>query len=287
MFYKIYKRRGVSSFLAIKNFARDNQIKKIGHAGTLDPLAEGLLLVATNDDTKALSLISNETKEYEVTATLNKFSKSYDEGTEIYDIACPIVITKDKLLEALKTIKEQKYQIPPIFSAKKVNGVRSYKLARSNQNISLKPCKIEILSLELTYFDQKNQTFAIKTTVSKGTYIRSLIHDIGKLLKTDAIVNSLKRTKIGNLEINSDISYEKINDLELLFSLPVISIKNNDLISIYKNKKLIVNNELSKFKEAIFCYENEVIGWANNENDKFNFKKIFFNRIEKILTKEK
>ncbi|WP_373438385.1 tRNA pseudouridine(55) synthase [Metamycoplasma equirhinis] len=287
MFYKIYKRRGVSSFLAIKNFARDNQIKKIGHAGTLDPLAEGLLLVATNDDTKALSLISNETKEYEVTATLNKFSKSYDEGTEIYDIACPIVITKDKLLEALKTIKEQKYQIPPIFSAKKVNGVRSYKLARSNQNISLKPCKIEILSLELTYFDQKNQTFAIKTTVSKGTYIRSLIHDIGKLLKTDAIVNSLKRTKIGNLEINSDISYEKINDLELLFSLPVISIKNNDLISIYKNRKLIVNNELSKFKEAIFCYENEVIGWANNENDKFNFKKIFFNRIEKILTKEK
>ncbi|TPD98748.1 tRNA pseudouridine(55) synthase [Metamycoplasma equirhinis] len=287
MFYKIYKRRGVSSFLAIKNFARDNQIKKIGHAGTLDPLAEGLLLVATNDDTKALSLISNETKEYEVTATLNKFSESYDEGTEIYDIACPIVITKDKLLEALKTIKEQKYQIPPIFSAKKVNGVRSYKLARSNQNISLKPCKIEILSLELTYFDQKNQTFAIKTTVSKGTYIRSLIHDIGKLLKTDAIVNSLKRTKIGNLEINSDISYEKINDLELLFSLPVISIKNNDLISIYKNKKLIVNNELSKFKEAIFCYENEVIGWANNENDKFNFKKIFFNRIEKILTKEK
>ncbi|QJG66118.1 tRNA pseudouridine(55) synthase TruB [Mycoplasma phocoeninasale] len=282
MFFKINKKRGISSFKAIKQFAKASNIKKIGHAGTLDPLAEGLLIVATDEDTKALHLLSTSSKEYIVAASLNKRSASYDEGEEVNDVENPRIITKEELLEALKKIKKTKKQIPPAFSAKKINGVRSYHLARNNKQVNLSACDIEIFKLELLAFNAKNQTFRIKTKVSKGTYIRSLIHDIGLLLKTDAVVNFLQRVAIDEIKLGNE-DYAKIDDLDNLFNMKIINVSANQLPFIYKNFKIIKNDEYFHNEKNIFAFNNLIIGWGYKKMDNFYFEKIFLNRIEKLI----
>ncbi|AWX69739.1 tRNA pseudouridine synthase B [[Mycoplasma] anseris] len=285
MFYKINKKRGISSFQAIKLFAKKHQIQKIGHAGTLDPLAEGLLIVATDYDTKMLSFIANENKEYFVKATLHKYSASYDEGEEIFELDRP-KITKEMLLSAINEIKLTTSQIPPVFSAKKINGIRSYKLARENKEISLKPIKIKINNLELVDFDYENQIFSIVANVSKGTYIRSLIHDIGVKLKTDALVNLLKRTKIGNIFLNQEFENEQITELSSLFNVKLFMLNNPQLLEVYKNRSLFIN-ELSNYNgQIIFMFDNLIIGFGESKFGKIFFSKIFFLRIEDKLPKE-
>ncbi|PZV98762.1 tRNA pseudouridine(55) synthase TruB [Metamycoplasma auris] len=278
MFFKINKKRGESSFFAIKKFAKQNNIKKIGHSGTLDPLAEGLLIVATDEDTKVLSKLVNNTKEYYVKASLHCYSKSYDEGEEVFFLDNKKLIEKEQLINALNQIKNQKKQIPPVFSAKKVNGVRSYELARKNLEVSLKECDIEIFSIELESFDYESQTFSFYVKVSKGTYIRSLVHDLGLLLNTDAIVNILRREAIGNINLGNTKDYEPINDIKSLFNIQLYTLDVNDLKQI-KSKTLY----LDKFKfitsDAIFLYNNQIVGWGKIENGLISFEKILFNRL--------
>ncbi|AWX42780.1 tRNA pseudouridine synthase B [Metamycoplasma cloacale] len=286
MFYKIWKPKRISSFKAIKDFAKEMGIKKIGHSGTLDPLADGLLIIATDEDTKLLNYIVNDVKTYYVKASLHKSSRSYDEGEEIFDLPFKN-ISKSAFLDVLSYIKDIKTQIPPIFSAKKINGVRLYKLARENRDVEIKPIDINILDLSLINFDEKHQTFEIETTVSKGTYIRSLIHDIGVLLNTDAIVNTLTRLRIGDISMNEKENFIKINDLEKLFHISLYMLEKNDLVSIAKNRLSYIDN-LSDFSgKKIFIYNNEIIGIGDVDYGKISFSKVLFARIERILKEVK
>ncbi|WP_330463555.1 tRNA pseudouridine(55) synthase TruB [Metamycoplasma gateae] len=278
MFFKINKKRGESSFFAIKKFAKENNIKKIGHSGTLDPLAEGLLIVATDEDTKTLSYLLNDTKEYFVKATLHCFSKSYDEGEEVFQIKNKEKITKIQLEQALNKIKKTTKQIPPIFSAKKVNGQRSYDLARKNIEVNLKECNIKIFNLKLLDFDYDNQTFSFKTKVSKGTYIRSLVHDIGLILGTDAVVNILKREIIGNIKINEEVIFEEITDIKSLFNVQLYTLNNSELMQI-KSKIVYFERFKNINNKAMFIYENKIIGWGEITNGLVKFEKVLFNRI--------
>ncbi|MCV3733850.1 tRNA pseudouridine(55) synthase [Mycoplasma enhydrae] len=278
MFYKINKPRGISSFLAIKKFAKENNIKKIGHSGTLDPLAEGLLIVASDDDTKVLSHLIADTKVYYVEASLHYISASYDEGQEVFYLDNKPKIKKQELLEVLNKIKNTKSQIPPAFSAKKINGKRSYELARENIFKELLPCQIEIYSLDLIGFDYENQKFIIETKVSKGTYIRSLVHDIGLVLNTDAIVNVLKRKAIGNIKLDFQNFYEPIANLEDLFSVKLYTL-NKDEIEHIKNKQLFLNRLIDVNDWCMFTYNNEIIGWGKIKNGEIVFDKIIGNRV--------
>ncbi|WP_369086098.1 tRNA pseudouridine(55) synthase TruB [Metamycoplasma spumans] len=286
MFYKINKPRGISSFKAIKKFAKENNIKKIGHGGTLDPLAEGLLIVATNHDTKALSYLLADTKSYYVEATLHQYSASYDEGEEVFNIENYEMIDEQTMLSALDYIKNQTEQIPPIFSAKKVDGVRSYLLARNNKEVELKPSKIEILDLELIDFDYEKQKFAIRCKVSKGTYIRSLIHDIGLHLKTDAVVNILRREKIGNIELNNNKEFEEINNLNKLFNVKLYVLSEGELKLLAKSKELYIKELQSFCGNLIFTYLNRIIAWGNITDGHVIMAKVFCARIEAILKGE-
>ncbi|BAP39560.1 tRNA pseudouridine(55) synthase TruB [Metamycoplasma canadense] len=278
MFYAINKKRGESSFFAIKKFAKNNNIKKIGHSGTLDPLAEGLLIVATDEDTKTLSYLTNDTKEYFVKATLHCQSRSYDEGEEIKYLQNKNKITLEELKYALEKIKKQTKQTPPIFSAKKINGKRSYELARNNIEIELKQCDIKIYDLVLDSFDFEKQEFTLKTKVSKGTYIRSLIHDIGILLKTDAVVNILKRTAIGNIKLDNNYEYKQIVDIKTLFNVELyllddLEIKNIKSKIVYLKRLKNINNN------GLFIYNNQIIGWGKIKDGLITFEKVLFNRI--------
>ncbi|ENY68487.1 tRNA pseudouridine synthase B [Metamycoplasma auris 15026] len=278
MFFKINKKRGESSFYAIKKFAKQNNIKKIGHSGTLDPLAEGLLIVATDEDTKLLFKLANDTKEYFVKATFHCYSKSYDEGEEVFYLENKKLITKEKLIEALQEIKKQKKQIPPIFSAKKINGIRSYELARKNVEFSLKECDIEIFSIRLDSFDYERQSFSFYVKVSKGTYIRSLVHDIGLLLNTDAVVNVLKREAIGNISLGNVQEYKPINEIKSLFNIQLYTLEANELSQI-KSKSLYLDRFKNITSDGIFLYNNQIIAIGKIANGLISFEKILFNRL--------
>jgi tRNA pseudouridine55 synthase len=177
---------------------------KVGHAGTLDPLAEGLVLVCTGKATKKINELMADEKEYVATIELGKTTPSYDLETEYDNIYPTDHITEKKIQEVLESFVGEQDQMPPIYSAKNINGKRAYDYARKGEEVELKANKITITELELLEFDLP--TLKIKVVCSKGTYIRSLAHDIGERLNSGGHLTKLIRTRIGSYNIESSIS---------------------------------------------------------------------------------
>lgn len=286
MFYAINKPKNISSFNEIKKFANENNIKKIGHCGTLDPLASGLLIVATNEHTKLIDYIYSSYKCYKVSVKLHFSSPSYDEGSEVLKLKNNQTVTKKMLLEALKLLQTTKTQIPPIFSAKKINGIRAYEYARNNKEINLKSINIDIKWLKLISFNIKNQTFIFKCNVSKGTYIRSLVHDLGLILKTDAIVTNLYRYSIGNIKIKN-FKNKKINNFKKLFNVKLISLNIEDLYNILNKKEIFKNKYCNINTNILFMFKKQIIAYGLIEFGVFRFTKIFYPQLEAIIKKNK
>ena len=286
MFYAINKPKNISSFNEIKKFANENNIKKIGHCGTLDPLASGLLIVATNEHTKIIDYIYSSYKCYKVSVKLHFSSPSYDEGSEVLKLKNNQIVTKKMLLEALKLLQTTKTQIPPIFSAKKINGIRAYEYARKNKEIDLKSIDIDIKWLKLISFNIKNQTFIFKCNVSKGTYIRSLVHDLGLTLKTDAIVTNLYRYSIGNIKIKN-FKNKKINNFKKLFNVKLISLNIEDLYNILNKKEIFKNKYCNINTNILFMFKKQIIAYGLIEFGVFRFTKIFYPQLEAIIKENK
>ena len=194
----LYKPIGISSFKFINQYKWNNNIKKIGHTGTLDPSAKGLLLIATNDDTKLIQFIKGNDKEYVAKGTLGILTNTLDLDSEITKTK-PFNVNEKQLLVVLKSFIGEQLQTPPQFSAKKVNGERAYNLSRKGITSDLKPVLINIKSIKLIKFT--DDVFTIKVRVSKGTYIRQLINDIGIKLDTYATMSYLERTEISGLSL--------------------------------------------------------------------------------------
>lgn len=188
---------------------------KVGHAGTLDPLASGLLIVCTGRFTKQINTFQDQEKEYIAGILLGKTTPSFDLETE-YDQEFPTAhITKEKIEEVLKTFVGESDQIPPVYSAKFIDGKRAYEFARKGQEVEMKPSRITITGIELVEY--KMPEILIKVTCSKGTYIRSLVRDIGERLGSGACMISLRRTAIGEYHVNNALSIEDFqNKLALL-----------------------------------------------------------------------
>lgn len=187
------------------------QVKKIkvGHAGTLDPLATGLLVICTGKQTKQIENYQAQEKEYITTIKLGVTTPSYDCETEENETFPIEHITPELIKEKLNEFIGEQDQVPPIFSAKKVNGVRAYKAAREGKEIELKANKINIHSIDLL---EINMPFVkIKVNCSKGTYIRSLGRDIGLALNSGGYLHDLRRTKIGDFQVEKAMN---ISDFE-------------------------------------------------------------------------
>ena len=186
----------------IKNLLKEKfRFKKIkvGHAGTLDPLATGLLVICTGKSTKMISEIQNQKKEYIGELTMGATTPSYDLETEIdnrYDISN---ISESEIFSKKKLFIGEVFQKPPIFSAIKVKGERLYEKARRGEKINIKKRKITIYNFKLTEISLPKIHFIIKC--SKGTYIRSIAHDFGKSLNNGAHLSKLVRTKIGEFDL--------------------------------------------------------------------------------------
>ncbi len=177
---------------------------KVGHAGTLDPLATGLVIICTGRQTKNIHSFQDAEKEYVATIRLGGTTPSFDLETSI-DKTFPFEhITKDDVLSVLESFKGSQDQVPPVFSAKNLNGKRAYEYARKGKEIELKPNRVEFYELELVRFELPLIT--IRISCSKGTYIRAFARDFGEALHSGAHLTELRRTKIGQQHVDDALS---------------------------------------------------------------------------------
>lgn len=196
----VNKPYGWSSFQAVKKIKYLFKAKKCGHAGTLDPLATGLLILCTGKATRKLEGFQGQEKEYTGTMVLGGTTPSYDMETEVHEHFPTEHINPELIAETLSIFTGFISQIPPLFSAVKVDGKRAYKLARQGVAHQLEARTVEVREFEITRIALPELDFRV--VCSKGTYIRSLIHDYGKALNSGAYLKTLCRTRIGDFSLS-------------------------------------------------------------------------------------
>lgn len=242
----IDKPEGLPSYGVVRRLREFIEKERIGYMGTLDPLASGILLVLLGEATKIARFLEDLPKEYIGTFKLGILTDTLDIKGKILERTPVPDLTPDRVKEVIKRFKGEIYQTPPAFSALSRGGVRLYKLARAGIRVKPKPRLVKIHKIELLEFNPPFLT--IRVLVSKGTYIRSLIRDIGETLGTFATLTSLKRTRIGEFRLEDSVSLSsldrgKIGSLLIpidraLYHLPTIVLKDT--------KKIIFGKSLSE-----------------------------------------
>lgn len=191
-----------TSFDLVKKVRGMIKIKKVGHAGTLDPLATGLMILCTGKNTKTIDLIQGQEKVYEATFCLGATTASYDSEFPPENIKSTEEITRERVEAEIKHFLGEISQVPPAFSAVQINGKRAYELARKGKEPELKARQVHIYEFYITEYESP-QLIKAFIRCSKGTYIRSLIHDLGQILGTGGYLTGLRRTAIGEYHIEN------------------------------------------------------------------------------------
>lgn len=199
-----------TSFDVVRKIRSALRIKKVGHAGTLDPLATGLLIVCTGKFTKKINEYMSQEKEYTGSFTLGATTPTYDLESEPTNFLNYDLLTAEQLHQATHSFIGSIQQIPPAHSAIKKDGKRVYELARKGIEVKLDPRTIHIKAFEITHIDLPVVQFRV--VCSTGTYIRSLANDYGKVLGCGAYLSSLRRTRIGEFHVNDAMTMEQLNE---------------------------------------------------------------------------
>ncbi|MBR6035241.1 MAG: tRNA pseudouridine(55) synthase TruB [Paludibacteraceae bacterium] len=182
---------------------------KVGHSGTLDPLATGVVMICTGKKTKLIDQLQYDVKEYVATLQLGATTPSYDMEKEV-DATYPTEhITRELIDRTIPLFLGEQWQIPPMFSAVQINGKRAYELARKGETVELKPKLLLIDEIEVLAFDAATMQLTIRVVCSKGTYIRALARDIGERLGSGAYLTALRRTRVGNTRVEDCMTIEQ------------------------------------------------------------------------------
>ena len=237
----INKPSGMSSFGVVARVRKLLNIKKVGHCGTLDPEATGVLVVAVNKATKIIEYLVNDAKTYKLEMKLGFTSDTYDiwgdvKTNRLVDLT---KLNDQKIIDTIKAFVGDYQQMPPIYSAIKVNGKRLYKYAREGLEVEIKARPVTIKKI-ININKVDDNTWEFTCAVSKGTYIRSLIHDIGSQLKCGAVMSKLTRIESGAFEINDTTELEAINwesliSIEKAWTKEIINIDDLEKIKKLKN----------------------------------------------------
>ena len=257
----IDKEAGMTSRKVDNILGRLFHTRKVGHLGTLDPFATGLLIVGVNNGNKALRFALDEEKEYEAVLVLGKKTSTGDPTGEIIESQEIPTLDEDKVREAVSALVNEKSQIPPMTSAIKINGQALYELAHKGQEIEREPRPIAIYKSELLWF--KDDKVAFRVLVSKGTYIRTLGETLAERLGTVGHLESLRRTKIGPFDVENaakvgDIDESKLVDpLVVLDHMEQIEVDEATLIKVNNGVKL--NLGLNHGDLVLLTHKNEAI----------------------------
>lgn len=174
---------------------------KVGHSGTLDPLATGVVIVCTGKKTKLIEQLQYDVKEYVATLQLGATTPSYDMEKEVDKTYPTAHITRELIDQTIPQFLGEQWQVPPMFSAVQINGKRAYQLARKGETVELKPKLLVIDEIEVLAFDEATMQLTIRVVCSKGTYIRALARDIGERLQSGAYLTALRRTRVGEVRV--------------------------------------------------------------------------------------
>ncbi len=267
-FIVIDKPIGITSHDALYEIKKKYHTNKVGHCGTLDPFASGMLIVAINDYTKLLTLLDNSTKTYEGIITLGTKTDSYDKTGKTIET---LPIRKHSQKEIEEIVKE-KYlgkisQKVPIYSAIKVNGKKLYEYARNNEEVQIPTKDIEIFNFDIKLISDNEISFNIK--VSSGTYIRSIANDLAIDLKTVGHLSSLRRLSINNTKLkeNSQLAFSNTKDI---LNYKYVELTEDQLIDVKHGKKI---NLPIQEKTIITTFQKEIIAILEKENDLYKVKR--------------
>lgn len=187
---------------------------KVGHSGTLDPLATGVVILCTGKKTKLIESLQYDVKEYIATLQLGATTPSYDMEKEV-DATYPTAhITRELIEQTIPTFIGEQWQTPPMFSAVQINGKRAYEFARKGESVELKPKLLQIDEIEVVNFDEDAMLLTIRVVCSKGTYIRALARDIGERLQSGAYLTSLRRTRVGQIRVEDCLTIDNFLNSE-------------------------------------------------------------------------
>ncbi len=278
-FLNIYKPAGMTSHDVVAVLRKITKIKQIGHTGTLDPFAQGVLPVCIGKATRLIEYLDDD-KEYLATVQFGSATTTFDtEGEKIF--SSDKKITENDILKELKNFEGEIEQFPPIYSAIKVKGKKLYEYARKGEEVEIQPRKVFIERIELKSFDENSQQAQILIKCSKGTYIRSIANDLGKKLNVGGHLIKLIRTQAGKFRIENavqldeiDVEKNLINPIEML-DLPIINVNNEDLEKI-KNGIEIKTQKQNLLSFVLLVYNNnKICAIGQVEKDKIKLKKVF------------
>lgn len=276
MIINVCKEKNMTSRDVVNIISKHLHTKKVGHTGTLDPLATGVLIVCTNHDTKLVDILTSKNKEYIATMRLGIQTDTGDITGNIIKRAT-YKVTKDQIIKVLNNFLGSSTQTVPIYSAVKINGKKLYEYARNGEEVTLPTREINISSIEL--LDYHDDLIKFKVTVSKGTYIRSLIEDIGKTLQTVATMEDLVRTKQGNYKIEDSYTLEDIkNDNYKPIPLNIVlkdyhtyNLNATEYFKVKNGSKMLLNID---DKIVTLLYNNKPVALYRKENDIYRVYKM-------------
>ena len=278
-FLNIYKPVGMTSHDVVAVLRRVTKIKQIGHTGTLDPFAEGVLPVCIGKATRLIEYLQDD-KEYLATVQFGASTNTFDlDGEKTF--TSDKKFKKEEIIEALKSFEGEISQLPPIFSAIKVKGKKLYEYARKGEEVEIQPRKVFIENIELNSFDEESQQAQVLIKCSKGTYIRSIANDLGEKLGCGGYLVKLVRTQAGNFRVENSIQLDGIdvennllNPLDVM-DLPKISVNDEDLARIKNGMPIL--KKCDKIGNFVILVYNDVeicaVGIA--DGDKIKLKKVF------------
>ena len=279
-FLNVYKPKGKTSHDIVAILRRLTKIKQIGHTGTLDPFAEGVLPICIGKSTRLIEYI-NDDKAYIGTVQFGKATTTYDlegECTKTSDKQ----ISLEEIENALTNFKGEIEQTPPIFSAIKVNGKKLYEYARKGEKIEVQPRKVTISNLKITRFDFEKQTVELYIECSKGTYIRSIANDLGENLGVYGHLIKLVRVKAGDFVIENSVQLEALETIENIkenliyptkyLHYPVYELSDYEFEKISHGNSININTNNGL---TVLAYKNALCAIGNVSEKLFKCSKVF------------
>ena len=279
-FLNVYKPKGMTSHDVVAVLRKVSKIKQIGHTGTLDPFAEGVLPICIGKATRLIEYLKDD-KAYIGTIQFGKSTTTYDREGEIVHTSDKLVTSED-VSSATEEFCGEIEQYPPIYSAIKVKGKKLYEYARNNESVEIQPRKVTISEIKLLNFNYEKQEAELYISCSKGTYIRSIANDLGEKLGAYGYLKALKRVKAGKFTIDSSIELRFLDTVEeiekhLIYPVeyleyPNFEINESEKIDVSNGKQININAQNGT---VVLTHKNELCSIGNVSNGTFTCHKVF------------
>lgn len=281
-FLNVNKPKGITSHDVVARIRKVAQIKQVGHTGTLDPFAEGVLPICIGKSTRLIEYLEDD-KEYLATVQFGKNTDSYDIDGQVTETFSKR-ITREDLEKILPCFRGEIFQKPPIYSAIKVNGKKLYDYARKGEKVEIKERQVTISKLELVDFNETLQSANLRIGCTKGTYIRSIAFDIGQKLNCGAFLSGLTRTKAGAFTIEKATSLDNLADLDVLkkniinpievLHQPKYELSEEEREKVSHGMSIPVKNK-TKISDIVFLiYSGKIYAVGEIEQNKIKVKKV-------------